>query len=355
MIIKGGARAKPNELSTHLLRADTNEKIRLFDLSGVAARDLRGALAEMNAVAGGSCATKPLYHVSVSPGLTTILSDEQWRKTISTLEKALGLEGHQRAVVLHTKKDRQHAHIVWNRVDAETLKAAHHGHNYRIHETVARQLEREFGLDHVQGVHVGRDGPRPERRADSRESQQEGRTGWSRDRAARDITDAWERSGNGQGFIAALEEAGYRLVQGDRKDVVILDPNGGVHGVARRIAGVRAADVRVKLSDLVISDLPRLSDVRRDDHELQPQPSRPASQTQNAKPRRRPDQPPSQDRYRVLKERQPPHGEEPHSSPVSRDTARPATPNAPALHRDAPQPPLRASHHDEQPRRQPKR
>ena len=37
-------------------------------------------------------------------------------------------------------------------------------HNYRKHELVARELEREFGHDRVQGVHVEREGQeRPER------------------------------------------------------------------------------------------------------------------------------------------------------------------------------------------------
>lgn len=262
MIIKGGARGKPHELSAHLLRADTNEKVRLFNLEGVVAHDLKGALAEMAAIASGSRCTKPLYHVSISPGATTVLTDEQWAEAILRLEKALGLEGHQRAAVIHTKKDRQHAHIVWNRVDVETLKAAHHSHNFRTHEEVARSLERDFGLEHVQGVHVDRDGQRPERRPTTRESQQEARTGWLRDDAVRDITDAWQLSQDGAGFAAQLAERGYCLARGDKKPVIVLDPTGGVHDIARRIKGVRAADVRKHLADLDLTALPSIEAAR---------------------------------------------------------------------------------------------
>lgn len=54
MIINGGSRAKQTELARHLLRADTNETVRVFDLSGVVADDLMGALSEMAAIASGS-------------------------------------------------------------------------------------------------------------------------------------------------------------------------------------------------------------------------------------------------------------------------------------------------------------
>lgn len=262
MIIKGGPRGKQNELSRHLLRADTNETVRLFDMSGVASRDLKGALAEMAAIASGSRCTKFLYHASISPGATTILTDAQWREAVERLESALGLEGHQRAVVLHTKKDRQHAHVVWNRVDAETLKAAHHAHNYRTHEEVSRTLERTFGLEHVQGVHVDRVAERPARRPTTRESQQAARTGWDRDQAKQDITDAWHRSESGAAFAEALEASGYCLARGDKKDFVILDPAGGLYGVTRLIDGVRIADVRKRFADLDPKSLPSVKEAR---------------------------------------------------------------------------------------------
>lgn len=303
MIIKGGARSKAQELSTHLLRADTNEKVRIFDLSGVVADDLRGALTEMAAIASGSRCTKPLYHVSISPGLTTILTDEQWKQTITTLEAALGLEGHQRAVVLHTKKDRQHAHIVWNRVDGETLKAVHHSHNYRTHEEVARSLERAFGLEHVQGVHHERTGERPKRRANTRESQQSGRTGWTREQAASDISAAWEMSDSGAGFQAALKERGYVLARGDRKDMVILDPAGGVHGIARRIDGVRAAEVRVRLQDLDPEKLISV-DQARAAMGIEAAPQRPRTKGRSGGPTSSPTPPPrvtSPNRYAALR------------------------------------------------------
>ncbi|WP_413783253.1 relaxase/mobilization nuclease domain-containing protein [Asticcacaulis benevestitus] len=76
----------------------------------------------------------------------------------------MGLEDHQRVIVFHRKDGREHCHVVWNRIDADTLLAAHHSHNCRIHEQVARSLERESGLNRTQGVHVEREGEMPKDR-----------------------------------------------------------------------------------------------------------------------------------------------------------------------------------------------
>lgn len=256
MILKGGPRAKAAELATHLLRTDTNETVRLLGCNGTAAQDVRGSLLEMEAVAAGGRTGKPLYHISISPEADERLTDAQWALAAERLEKALGMEGHQRVMVLHTKNGRQHAHIVWNRVDIETLKTAHHSHNYRTHEQVARALEREFGLKRTQGRHAEVEGERKEKkRPNTRESQQAARTGWSADQARADIRAAWEQSDSGTAFRAHLLANGYQLARGDRRDVVILDPGCGIHSVARR-AGVKVTEVRARLADLDLRQLP---------------------------------------------------------------------------------------------------
>ena len=63
-------------------------------------------------------------------------------------------------VVVHEKEGREHCHIVWSRIDLDRMAAISDSHNYRKHEEVARELEREFGHERVQGAHVERDGKR---------------------------------------------------------------------------------------------------------------------------------------------------------------------------------------------------
>lgn len=262
MIIKGGPRSKGRELAAHLTRVDTNEEVRVLGFQGVAARDVKGALAEMEAVAAGGKTSKPLYHVSVSPKANEILTAEQWRQTADQLAAALGMEGHQRLIVLHTKEGRQHGHIVFNRVNVETLKTAHHSHNYRTHEEVARVLEREFGLERTQGVHAERDGEKKKRRerSNTQESQQEARTGWSRAKAKEYIGQAWASSANGAAFMSFLQAEGYSLAQGNTRDFVVIDPAGGVHSIRSGVRGLLKKDIEERLTDIDRKALPSVAE-----------------------------------------------------------------------------------------------
>ena len=148
----------------HLTRTDTNERAEVQEIRGVAAEDLAGALREMEAVAAGARTTKPFYHGSINTRADERLTDEQRMHAIDKLERRLGLTGQPRVVVVHEKEGREHCHIVWSRIDLDRMAAISDSNNYRKHEEVARELEREFGHERVQGAHVERDGKqRPER------------------------------------------------------------------------------------------------------------------------------------------------------------------------------------------------
>ena len=251
MIIKGTSCAGARRLSAHLTRTDTNERAEVKDIRGTAADDLLGALKEMEAVACGTRTTKPFYHGSINTRADERLTDEQRLHSIDWLEAALGLTGQPRVVVIHEKEGREHCHIVWSRIDLDRMAAISDSHNYRKHEEVARALEREFGHERVQGAHVERDGKeRPERTPSHSEMLQAERTGLSTAQAKTLMTEIWQTTKSGQEFKAALEERGWVLARGDRRDFVAIDLKGGVHSVARRIAGVKVADVRHRFADI---------------------------------------------------------------------------------------------------------
>ncbi len=269
MIIKGGARAKGVQLAIHLMRTDTNETVRVVGARSVFSKTVHGALQEMEGIAAGSKATKPLYHVSINPESDERLSLEQWHQAADQLEKALGLEGHQRVMVQHLKQGkagdfREHMHVVWNRIDTQTLKAAHHSHNYRTHEEVARSLERDFGLKRTQGVHAeveGAEKPK-EKRPSTKESMQEAVTGWKKADAKAMIAAAWNAGGNGAAFQAYLEEGGYRLARGDSRDFVVIDPAGGVHSIRSGVKGLKVAEIRSRFVDLDQNQLESVAKAR---------------------------------------------------------------------------------------------
>lgn len=257
MIIKGKSRAGPASLAAHLENAETNERVSLLETRGTIATDLRGALVEMDAYAAGTRCEKPLYHAAISPEPPHRLSPEQRTEAIDALEKKLGLEGHARAVVLHEKYGREHLHVVWSRIDTTTMRSVSDSHNYRKHEEVARDLERRFGHEKVQGAHAERDGvKRPNRTPSRAELRQEERTGIKGKAVRAEVTEAFRSSDGPEAFKAALEDRGYILAQGDRRDFVVVDKAGTPHSLARRIEDIQTAELRAYMAPIDRAGLP---------------------------------------------------------------------------------------------------
>jgi hypothetical protein len=264
VIINGGSRAGAGELAAHLGRSDTNEAVEVLEIRGLPTGNLRDALRQMEGIAAGTNCRKSLYHANIDPdpGEAALTEAQQWH-AIERLEQRLRLRGHPRVVVAHLKQGRSHLHVVWSRIDQSTMKAVHDGHNYRLHEAVSRELEQEFGHRRVQGAHEERAGqPRPARTLPADELRQAARTSVDPKALTAEITSLWHASDSGRASQAALVAAGYQLARGDRRDFVLVDRTGGVHSLARRITGIRAADVRAKLADLAAETLPSIEAAR---------------------------------------------------------------------------------------------
>jgi hypothetical protein len=264
MIIKGKSRAAPRGLAAHLGNAEKNERVTLLETRNTIARDLRGALVEMNAYGLGTRCEKSLYHAAISPEPPHRLTPEQRAEAIDALEAKLGLTGHARVVVMHEKLGREHIHIVWSRIDIDRMRSVSDSHNYRKHEEVARELERRFGHERVQGAHVERNGkPRPARTPSRAELRQEERTGIKGKEVRAEVTTAFRASDNAEAFKAALEDKGYILAKGDRRDFVIVDRAGGIHSLARRIEGMKAAELRAFMAPIDRESLPDSAPARQ--------------------------------------------------------------------------------------------
>ena len=213
MVIKGKSVAGAARLAAHLERTDTNERMEVLELRGVAAEDLRGALQEMEAVASAcpNC-KKPFYHASINTRADERLTPEQRMQAIDRLESELGLTGQPRVVVAHEKKET--ASIATSCGRGSTWRRCtpiSDSHNYRKHEFVARELERAFGHERVQGAHIERDGKaRPERTPSHAEMQQAARTGISPKEARAHITALWRAPTPAQRFRRGLRNPAGR-------------------------------------------------------------------------------------------------------------------------------------------------
>jgi hypothetical protein len=164
---------------------------------------------------------------------------------------------------MHEKLGRQHIHVVWSRIDLAKMRSVSDSHNYRKHEEVARDLERRFGHDRVQGAHHERDGvERPDRTPSRAELRQEERTGITGKRVKEEVTAAFRASDGPEAFRAALQERGYTLARGDRRYYVILDEKGGIHSLVRRIDGMKAAELREFMAALNPESVPNIEQAR---------------------------------------------------------------------------------------------
>ncbi|MEO7863452.1 MAG: hypothetical protein ABIU05_24050, partial [Nitrospirales bacterium] len=66
MIIKGNSRGGASQLARHLLRADTNERVKIIELQSPL-DDLGDALRDWQLISAGTKGTKGLYHANISP------------------------------------------------------------------------------------------------------------------------------------------------------------------------------------------------------------------------------------------------------------------------------------------------
>ena len=267
MVVKGRARSNAGELACHLLRADTNERVAVRHLRGVTADTLAGALEEMEAIGQAARTRRPFYHASINsdPGAPALTGVQKVR-AINLLEAELGLAGQPRAVVEHGKHGRGHLHVVWSRIDLKRMAGISDSHNYRKHETVARQLEREFGHTPVAGVHAvceGREKPRRGRRPSHAQMMQAERSGIAPEVTKARLTALWEASGTGPAFAAALAASGYLLARGDQRGFVAVDSAGEVHAINKKLTGLSAAQVRDRLAGIELEALPGVDQARQ--------------------------------------------------------------------------------------------
>lgn len=267
MVIKGSSRGQTGRdcrrLAEHLLNGEENERVELVGLRGAVAADLHGALREWRAVSLGSRTRRCLYHASINVGRDELarMDRRRWAESVEALERRLHLQGRPRAVVAHEKHGRRHLHVVWLRVDPQTLKANCDSHTYRIHELTSRDLEARFGLRPVAGVHTRPNGaPRPVAAATHEDQQAAARTGVAVAEVAAAIRGAWREAEDGPGFAAGLERRGLSLETG-RRGLIVVDAAGTPHSIARRL-GIKAAAVREKLKGLNEAAIPLLADTK---------------------------------------------------------------------------------------------
>jgi hypothetical protein len=263
MIPFGSQRALGQDLATHLLNAQDNERLEVAQVRGAVARDLHGAFAEWEAQAHNlTRATNYLYSLSINPDQRQgHLTREQYFDYIERAEQRLGLSGQPRAVVFHIKKDRhgiprEHCHVIWSRIDAEQKKARHIAFDHDKLMMVTREYARDHGLKLPDGYNKevvrARRGRGYQMGLYDKRVEELG--GLSLEQHKAQVTAAWDRRDTPRSFVSELESMGYTLATGDR-DYVLVDLFGNMKALPRLIDDKK---VRVKqLREFLGKDFPK--------------------------------------------------------------------------------------------------
>lgn len=246
MILKGSQRGGGRDLAVHLLRTDENEHVRVYEVRGFAEDDLRGAFKEAEAVSRGTKCRQYLFSLSLSPPEDASVSEAMFERTIDRIEERLGLSGQPRAIVFHEKEGRRHAHAVWSRIDAETMTAR----PLPFFKRKLMDVSRDLYLDH--GWKMPRGLIDPAQRNPTNftlaEWQQAKRLGVDPRWIKQAVQDCWAGSDNRSSFARSLEERGFTLAKGDRRDFVIVGHDGDVHSLPRAL-DLKTKEVRARLGD----------------------------------------------------------------------------------------------------------
>lgn len=259
MILKGSQRSGAGQLAAHLLNERDNEHVRVAEIRGFAADDLRCALVEAQAVSKGTKCKQFLFSLSLNPPHEAQASEADFRRAADEAEKALGLSGQPRAIVFHEKEGRRHAHVVWSRIDADHMRAINMAHFKRRLTSLSRELYLEHGWTLPDGLK--RDGGRNPLNFTLAEWQQAKRIGRDPREIKEVFRDAWTQSDSLKAMSAALAERGYFVAKGDRRGLVAVDLEGEVYALARW-AGVKTREARGRLGDG--ANLPGVDDVRKE-------------------------------------------------------------------------------------------
>lgn len=246
MIIKASQRSGGQNLAVHLMRTDENEHVDLHELRGFASDNLKEAFREAEAISSGTRCRQYLFSVSFSPPADQAVSSEQFERVIDRAEKLLGLEGQPRAIVIHEKEARRHAHCVWSRIDADTMTARPMSFYKNRLTGLSRELYLEFGWEMPHGlIDSARRDPDNFSLA---EWQQAKRLGVDPRWIKQVVRDCWERSDGKAAFEKGLSEHAMFLARGDRRGFVVLDHMGEVHSLSRALDR-KQKDLTARLGD----------------------------------------------------------------------------------------------------------
>lgn len=144
MIIVASQRSGARALADHLMNDRDNDHVTLAKVDGFMADDLHGALNEAFAISKATQYKQFMFSVSLNPPGDAYVTKEEFELAAQRVAEKLGLQDQPHAIVIHEKQGRRHAHVVWSRIDADSMTAINLPH----FKNKLRDVSRELFLDH---------------------------------------------------------------------------------------------------------------------------------------------------------------------------------------------------------------
>ena len=240
MVIKGKCRGNGLQLANYLL-SEKNDRAEILEIIGTTdPKNLQRSLVEMALSAMTTKSNAGLYHAQINPDpQAPQLTPQQWQEAANLLADSLGLSGQRRAIVIHEKDGRTHAHIVFERYQEGRGKNGNgilwnDKDNYRKHQEASRSMEKAFNhertpekadLKHVQN----------ERKIDVKET----------------LTALWEKHTDPAEFVKAARGLGFEMAAGEeRRPYKVITPEGKSLDLVRQITTAKTKDVAERLNPI---------------------------------------------------------------------------------------------------------
>lgn len=254
MILTGSQRGGARQLAAHLLSHE-NDHVIVHEVRGFATDDLTGAFVEAHAISKGTRCRQFLFSLSLSPPPEANVPTDDFEDAVRQIEEKLDLVGQPRAIVFHEKYGRRHAHVVWSRINAETMTAKQMSFYKTKLREVSKSLYRQHGWTMPAGMSDSNDrDPRNftlHEWLHAKRAQQDPRD------IKEALQDAWQISDSVEAYEQALNERGFKLARGDRRGFVAVDYEGNIFAVARW-TGIKTKEVRARLGSE--ADLPSIEE-----------------------------------------------------------------------------------------------
>ncbi|SFO40914.1 Relaxase/Mobilisation nuclease domain-containing protein [Cohaesibacter marisflavi] len=247
MILKGSQRSHGRKLAQHLLNDADNDFVEVHEVSGFLSDDVTGAFMEIENIAKGTRCKQPYFSVSLNPPDDASVTLEMFEEAANRIAEAQGLEGQPRVMVFHEKEGRRHAHVVWSRIDAETMTAKNLPHFKNKLQNLSRDLFFEHQWTMPQGL---RDRSlKSLTNVTLAEWQAAKRRGKNAIDQKKLIQQCWAASTDKASFEAALQDHGYLLAKGDRRNSHVIVCHDGEILAVSRATGLKAKVVRERLGE----------------------------------------------------------------------------------------------------------